>query len=278
MPESIQKTVYAMKKRNWILSLVVPAVVLTVSSAHEFWIQPEKFYYNAGDRASLRFMVGENLLGEPWDLKQHRIVKLEHRHMEGRRDVLTQVRDDVKENLSITLTSPGTHMILLQSNNAFISLEAEQFNAYLNEDGLDNVLAVRKKNNEMTKPGTEFYSRYAKLLLQAGDNPDRTYQQVVGFPLEIIPDENPYELQRGDPIHFTVLFDGKPMFGAKVRIWNRHDNRTTVQNIYTEKNGKVETHISNPGTWMASVVTMVPSTAPGAEWQSYWASLVFGAK
>jgi uncharacterized GH25 family protein len=266
-----------MKKTNQIVSVIALTLVLVVSSAHEFWIQPVKFFYNPGDRASVRFLVGENLMGEPWDLKRHTIVKLEHRHLDGGRDLLRMVRDDEKENLAVTLSDAGTHLVLLQSNNAFISQEADQFNAYLEEDGLDNVLTFRKKNGDMSKPGTEFYARYAKLLLQVGEVTDKTYQHVVGFPLEIIPDENPYELKRGDPVHFTVLFNSKPLFGAKVRIWNRHDNRTTVQNIHTEKNGKVETRISSPGTWMVSVVTMIPSAEPGAEWQSYWASLTFGA-
>jgi hypothetical protein len=38
----------------------------------------------------------------------------------------------------------------------------------------------------------------------------------------------------------------------------------------------IETHISNAGAWMVSFVKMVPSKNPEADWQSYWASLVFG--
>ena len=100
----------------------------------------------------------------------------------------------------------------------------------------------------------------------------------MGFPIEIIPEKNPYTLKKGDPVRFKILFEGKPLFGAKVKVWNRFDNRTTLQNIHTEKNGIIETHISNPGPWMVSVVKMVPSKQPGADWQSYWGSLVFGVE
>jgi uncharacterized GH25 family protein len=105
---------------------------------------------------------------------------------------------------------------------------------------------------------------------------DDTYKKVVGFPVEIIPDRNPYSLKIGDPIRFKILFDGKPVFGVRAKVWNRFDNRTTIQNIYTEKDGTFEARISNPGPWMVSVVRMVPSKQREADWQSHWGSLVFG--
>jgi uncharacterized GH25 family protein len=136
----------------------------------------------------------------------------------------------------------------------------------------------RKKANTLTKPSKEFYSRHTKLLLQVGDVKDDTYKKVAGLPIEIVPDRNPYSLKKGDLIRFKILWQGKPLFGTKVKVWNRFDNRTTIQNIYTEQDGTMETHISNPGAWMVSVVTMVPSKKEGADWESYWGSLVFGVK
>jgi hypothetical protein len=66
------------------------------------------------------------------------------------------------------------------------------------------------------------------------------------------------------------------LFGVKVSVRNRYNNRTTIQNIYTEQDGTMETRISSPGSWAVHVVKMVPSTEAGAEWQRYDASLVFG--
>jgi len=265
-----------MKKK--IISTIALLALIILAQAHEFWLQPAKFIFKPGEKLLVRFMVGENFMGEPWDLKKHRIEKLELHRLASVRNLADSVKEVEKDNLSVSLNEEGTHLIVMQSNNAFIEMEGEKFNEYLKEDGLDDVYAHREKTNSLNKPSKEFYSRHAKLLVQVGDKKDDTYKKVMGFPVEIIPEQNPYSLKKGDPVRFKILFEGKPLFGARVKVWNRFDNRTTIQNIYTEKNGMIETRISNPGAWMVSVVKMVPSKTAGAEWQSYWGSLVYGVE
>lgn len=246
--------------------------------AHEFWLHPDKYFFKPGENLRLSFKVGEGFIGESWDLKTHRIEKLELWNLNSSRNLKDSVSDDAKENLRMRLKDAGTHLVVMQSDNAFIALEADKFNAYLKEDGLDEILEERTKKNALNKPSKEFYSRHTKLLVQVGDKKDDTYKKIMNLPIEIVPEVNPYALKKGDPVRFKVLFEGKPLFGALVKVWNRHDNRTTLQNIYTEKNGVIETRISSPGAWMVSVVKMVPSKQEGADWQSYWGSLVFGVQ
>lgn len=167
-------------------------------------------------------------------------------------------------------------MIVMESNNSFLERESDTFNEFLKSEGQDDVLALREKSNSVANPGKEFYSCHTKLLVQVGNKMDDTFRKADGFPIEIIPERNPYTLKKGDPLRFTIRYQGKPMFGARVKVWNRFDNRTTLQNIYTEKNGVIETRISNPGPWMVTMVKMVPSKQAGADWQSYRVSLVFG--
>lgn len=251
-------------------------LVTLLVQGHEFWMQPLKFRYAVGETAILSFMVGENFVGEYWNLKKHRITLLDHFSGNYSKSLISEVSDEAGKNLNLMLATEGTHLLVMRSNNAFIELEAEKFNAYLKEDGLDDVLNHRKKTNTLGKPSKEFYSRCAKLLLQAGSSPDDGYKKVAGLPLEIVPVQNPYSLNAGEEMSFQVLFGGKPLAFALVKVWNRKNNNTIVQNIYTQKDGTVTTRLSNPGSWMVSCVKMVPSTEAGADWQSYWASLVFG--
>jgi uncharacterized GH25 family protein len=259
-----------------IVFTVALVVLQTLSVAHEFWLQPNKFVYKRGEILTVSFMVGENFMGEPWDLKKNRVEKLDLFQLGSSVNLLDSVTQGVKDNLHYTLKNEGTQLVAMQSTNAFIEMEAEEFNAYLKEEGLDDVLSQRKKNNTLTAPTKEFYSRHAKLLIQVGDKRDDAYKKVLGHPVEIVPEKNPYTLKVGDVLRFKILFEGKPVFGVRSKVWNRYNNRTTIQNIYTEKDGTFEAIISNPGPWMVSVVRMVPSTQTGAEWQSYWGSLVFG--
>ncbi len=266
----------SMNKKTWITFFLL--TVLTIAGAHEFWLYPSGFFFKRGERLVVNFMVGENFMGEPWDLKKNRVEKLELHQLSKSINLTDSVKEGNKENLSYTLKEEGTLLLTMQSNNAFIELDAEKFNAYLKEDGLEEILEHRTKTNTTSNKAKEFYSRYTKLLVQVGDKKDDTFKKVVGFPIEIIPDANPYSLKVGDPVKFKILFHGKPLFGVKVKVWNRFDNRTTLQNIHTEKDGTIETRISNPGPWMVSVVQMVPSKEAGADWQSCWGSLVFGIK
>lgn len=265
-----------MNKKKYVVLFLLLISILT--QAHEFWLQPLKYFYAVGEKATISFKVGENFIGESWDLKRHRIERLELIHRNQSSNLKDSVKEGEKDNLEVELKESGTHLIVMQSDKAYIELEADKFNEYLKEDGLDNVLDLRTKTKTLNKPSKEFYSRYTKLLLQVGDTKDDTYKKVIGLPIEIVPDRNPYSLKKGDLIRFKILWQGKSFFGAKVRVWNRFDNRTTIQNIYTEKDGTMQTHISNPGAWMVSVVQMIPSTKEGADWESYWGSMVFGVK
>jgi uncharacterized GH25 family protein len=260
----------------WATAIAI-LIVLFAAQAHEFWLQADRYFLKTGEKAQIKFMVGENFMGEPWDLKAHRIESFQSFETGAERSLVDSI-DREAGTLTLRFLKPGTKMLAMQSNAAFIELEAKAFNDYLQEDGLDDVYALREKNKALGNKAREHYSRHTKVFLQVGETRDDIYRKVVGMPVELVPQRNPYELKRGDKVSFLVLFNGQPFFGAKVRVWNRFDNRTTIQNFYTQKDGMIEMQISNPGSWMVSVVKMVPSKDPAADWRSYWGSLVFAVK
>jgi uncharacterized GH25 family protein len=259
--------------------IVVPillCVSIALISARELWLQPLKFVYKAGEKLVMTFKSGENFMGEPWDLQKSQIESLVIERTSSSSSVLDSMKADSNNNLTLTLQSEGTYLLSMQTKNAANEWEAEKFNSFLKENGLDEILDRRTKTNTLLSPTKEYYSAYAKLLLQVGERKEDTHKRLHSYPVEILSMENPYTLKIGDPIHFKILFDGKPVFGVRVKVWNRFDNRTTIQNIYTEKDGTLETRVSSPGPWMVSVVRMIPSKQSGADWQSFRGSLVFG--
>lgn len=261
------------KKAIIFLAIITTGLLV---QAHEFWMQPRTFRYAPGETAILNFMVGENFVGEYWNLKKNRVIRLDHFTRQDSKSLLNEVNEETGRHLAVKLSTAGTHLVVMQSTSAFLELEAEAFNDYLKEDGLDNVLDHRKRTHTLDKPSREFYARCAKVLLQAGTTTDDTYRKVTGQPLEIIPVQNPYALNQGDEMSFRVLFEGKPSPFTLVKVWNRKNNNTILQNIYTQKDGVITTRLGNTGSWMVSCVKLVPSKEEGADWQSYWASLIFG--
>jgi uncharacterized GH25 family protein len=259
-----------------VIATLVLVCVGWVAQSHEFWLYPNKFVFKTGEELLVNFQVGENFTGEPWNLKKNRLGRLELYSKNSKTELRQKTVEGEKDHLKVVLKNQGTHLLVMESNNAFISLEGKKFNEYLKEDGLDAALAYREKTNTLADSSKELYSRHTKLLFQVGSKTDNTYSKVIGLPIEIIPDKNPYDLKVGDHVNFKVLFNGKPLFGCKVRLWSRYNNITSQQNVYSQQDGTIEAIISNPGPWMISVVNMVPSTDPKAQWKSFWGSLVFG--
>ena len=116
-----------------IISLLLLIVCGTFAIAHEFWLLPKKFRFAVGEEMPVNFMVGENFEGEPWNLTKHRAEKLELHQLTKSKDLRALVKPEAKEKLKVKLTEEGTHLLVMQSNYAFIELAAEKFNEYLKE-------------------------------------------------------------------------------------------------------------------------------------------------
>ena len=222
------------------------------------------------------FMVGVNFEGEFWDLKKQRVARLLHFSGDKSVNLLNSIQDGKGKKVSVTFQNEGTHLIAMQSNNSFARISGEEFNAYLKEDGLDDILEQRTEAGKLADSARENYARCAKLLVQAGTQTDETYKKIVGLALEIVPLSNPYAMKKTDELTFKVLLHGKPLSFAQVKVWNKGQGKTFVQNVHTDKDGTFTTRLSNSGMWMISTVKMVPSKQASADWQSFWASLVFG--
>jgi uncharacterized GH25 family protein len=243
--------------------------------AQEFWMMPDKFLYEPGDSIKIRFSVGENFVGETWNLRSERLKSMSLHTTSGRMDLRPRARTGRGDHLVIPAAKEGTYLVTMEGENAFVELPADRFNAYLKEHALDNVAALRKKANEEDQPGREFYRRITSLIVQVGNRRDDTYRKVTGLSLEIIPGKHPSEIRKGDLVPFMIMFNGKPVFGARVYIWNSKNNKVFSQPIYSQQDGSVDVRIFNDGDWMISVVRMVPVSNPQADWQSFWGSLVF---
>ena len=70
-------------------------------------------------------------------------------------------------------------------------MKAASFEKYLKEEGLNHIVEARAQRGESDKPGKERYTMYAKTIFLAGA-PNEGYKAVVGLPLEIVPEKDPY--------------------------------------------------------------------------------------
>jgi len=259
--------------RSVLLFLLCFSAVAT--QAQQFWMRPNKFRYQPGDTVRINFLVGDNLMGETWNLRRQRIKRLELIGNNETKDLMPFINEGKSKHLKFAIDAPGTYVVAMESNHSFIEIDGTNFNIYLKENALDDVLNARKKSGALEKPGRENYSRIAKVIIQVGDELTDAYGKPGGTTVDISPLQQPFEPKSGDSPKFKIMYKEAPLFGARAYVWNNQNNRTFSQPIYTQQDGTIETRLFNPGLWMVSVVTMVPADEADADWQSYWTTLLF---
>ena len=260
-----------------LLLLFSSLTFISSLSAHEFWLNPEKFIYKRGESINVRFFVGESFEGKNWEGNNEKIRSLKL-YFGGVYDDLSKYITDARgDSIEFTMIDEGTNLIAYNSRNSFIELEPSKFNDYLKEDGLTNAIEYRKQNNEIGCPGREFYQRCAKTLVQVGELKDKTFAIPTELPLDIIPVFNPYLLKNKNPLRVKILYRKSPIANALVKVWHRENNKTKKIDLISDQNGEIGFLVTTSGKWMISTVKMERLVDnPICEWQSYWGSLTWG--
>lgn len=249
----------------------------TIAAAHEFWMLPKAFVLPPGSATELSLAVGENFVGEPVAFSPALVAALRQYAAGQSADLRARVPARAPAPaLALPLQQPGTHLVAFDTHPSQVVLAADKFHAYLHEEGLDFVIRQREAAGTAARPARERFRRNVKTLLQVGDKPDDTFAVRTGQRLELAPLANPYSLAPGDDLGFQVLFDGKPLANALVKAWHRRGAQTVIIRTVTDAQGRVAVTLPWAGSWMLSVVHMVPVTdSKEHDWDSFWGNLTF---
>ena len=262
-------------KRGWPLTILF--FLFTLLSSHEFWLQPSSFILKKGNKANIRFRVGENFEGDNWAGNRSKINFLSL-YLNGTKTDLSSVLTDNKgDSLQYTFSQEGTATVVYSGLNSFIELAPAKFNTYLEEDGLRNAIQYRKQHNEMDSMSHELYQRSVKTILQVGEKYDSSFKQATPLPLDIIPMQHPYLIKDKQKLSMKVLFHKKPLVEQLVIVWYKYEGKTMKEELLTDQDGFVSFKVKKSGAWMVSTVKMEHlDNNPKANWQSYWGSFTWG--
>jgi uncharacterized GH25 family protein len=250
-------------------SLLAGAAAL---SAHDFWLEPSTFTPSPNQVVSVRLLVGQRFRGEPIPRTATLIDRFVAVTAAGEAPVPGREGGDPAGLLRVA--APGLAILGYASRNSSVSLEAEKFEKYLAEEGLERVSAERRKRGETGKAARESFARCAKALISVGggDGPDR----ALGFRLELVAENSPYATPSPASLTIRLLFEGRPLAGALVTAFP-YDAPEAARSARTDASGRATVDISRRGQWLIKAVHMIPSGTPDADWQSLWASLTFRA-
>lgn len=265
-----------MKARRWLFAIFLSWAAAS-ASAHEFWMLPETFVHPKPDAINLGMFVGVDFQGGRVAFSRTVVARLIDVSAAGQVDLIAGVGDVPVAEFTFAAPKPGTHLIVMDSHPSQIDLPPETFNAYLEDQGLDNARAAREKAGIQSEPGRERFRRNVKTLVQVGSPADDSFSVRIGQVLEIVPLRNPALAHAGEEIAFQVFFEGQPIEGVLVKSWYRQGEQAFLSRARTDAAGTVKFALDHPGTWMVSAVRMVPVTdgTPALDWDSYWANLTF---
>lgn len=252
-----------------LLTVLLWLGAIFLFSGFDIWLAPSGYQFKKGQACTIHFIQGQNFQGESWDLVKTDITRMDFYTLVGKKSLLPALVDGKKDNLTLLMDVEGTALlaVLQKDHPEFLSHDA--FEQAIDDSGL-TVPDIPDDSIPVT------ITRCSKLLLQVGDVSGSTFRNAVDLPLEIVPLNNPYLAKPGENMNFRLLFNGKPMEFTPLKVWNKKGERVLVQNIYTQKDGTMNTPLSNEGAWMVTAQKMVKSNVPGAGWQLYETSLQFG--
>jgi len=258
---------------GWLLAGGVAAV-----SAHDLFLKFDAYFLPPNSQATVRLMNGTFRKSEN-SIKRERLLDVSLVTPAGDRShpPLAQWRDDGEASwLDIQTAGPGTYVVGVALRPRNIDLKAAEFNAYLEHDGIPDTLAQRQRDGRMNQDVRERYAKFAKALLQVGDTRTDQFNTHLGYPVEIVPKQNPYSLNVGQVIELLCLKDGKPILHQFVMAgYETRDEMVVSLQARADAAGVVRVELKSAGKWYVKFINMVPLTEPDMNYESKWASLTF---
>lgn len=265
-------------KQRLIISLLILSTFGFSALAHDLFLKLDTYFVEPGSKVSIKVLNGSFIASEG-PVAFERLADVSTILPDGKRTKAAETdftKDEKTAYINFQPRESGTYVVGLSTLPREIKLSGKDFNAYLEEDGIPDTLAERKKNSELEKGVRERYSKHVKTAFQVGEALTGNHKQVFGYPVEIVPRNNPYSLKVGDTLVFICLKDGKPIPNQYVMTgYDDGTNHRPSENIRSDKKGVVRLKISVAGKWYVKFIHMTRLNEPKLDYESKWASFSF---
>jgi hypothetical protein len=272
-----------MKRRRvvFLTAILITATAVPLS-AHDFFFRLDDFFAAPGTTLRIRALNGTFSTSEN-SITRDRLRDLSVVSPSGRDHPDTAQWSFTGDTsvLTVRTSRAGTYVIGASLRAREITLKAAEFNSYLQDDGIPDVLAARKKDLELGKDATERYSKHIKALVQVGTTRTGDFSAVLGYPAELVPLDNPYSLRAGATLRVRAMVDGRPVANQVVVSGgrSRSGSRLKEARTRTDASGVARIRITAPGHWYVKFINMTPfSGKERIDYESKWATLTFGMR
>lgn len=269
--------------RPVVLGAAALGLTAAAALAHDMFLKPARFFVPAGEP------IPAVLLNGTFDLSSNSITRSRLADISvvspaGRTRIDTTAWSAQGDTSRIAFPSSasGTYVLGISTKPTALELDAKDFNAYLEEDGLPDELARREKAGELDKDAHERYAKHVKAIVQVGDRRTDGYAAVLGYPAEIVPLDNPYAVKPGGTLRVRTLVDGRPVVDQHVLFGARSPTGAKLpeRSIRTDAAGVATIAITSAGVWYLKFINMrvLPANPEGITHESKWATMTFGVR
>lgn len=254
------------------------STTMNMAYAHDFWMQPNTFapHQDAAD-INIKLQVGHAGEQNLWKANPDRIITLQVISDGKTANILKPARTHLNNRqaqFSLAELPAGTHILTLETDNAFIELESDKFKNYIDEEGLTAIIADYEKDPD--RPGSELYARNAKTIVQIGDV-QTDVSTPLGQSLELVPLKHPHALEQDEPLQIAVYYQGERASGVSVHLESLTNTIVPERTKLTDKKGIVAFDLPKTGAWKIDTVWGEPiSNDLRANYQTIFSSLTFG--
>jgi uncharacterized GH25 family protein len=262
-----------LRARCLLVACAVWSALAGRAKGHDFWIEPGTFRPALGSQLAISLRVGQDFRGDPVPRNPKLITRFSL--ISGSAETAVSGFDGVDPAGIVRVTEPGLLWIVYRSGRTAVTLDADKFEKYLGEEGLERIVGMRRERGDGDKPGREVFSRSAKSLVIAGDGGAQGFDRVLGLTLELVFLKDPRKRGPNQPLPVELLYEGKPLEGALVTAMEQTHPQQKIR-VRTDRKGQALLPLGQTGVFLVKAVQMIPAPADAdADWESIWASLTF---
>ncbi len=202
-----------MKLKDQFYTSLCLLVAFIVLCSHDLYIKMETYFLQPNQQATLSLYNGtfeesENIITRDRMLDASVVAQ-------GKRVAIQPAQwkdqDSTITALTFNTGEAGTYVAGVSTKARNIALTADKFNSYLKHDGVLDMLEQRTNDNLLNQDAVESYQKHVKAIYQVGDTKTDDWKTVLDYPIEFVPQVNPYETYSGEKLTVKLLLEGKPL-------------------------------------------------------------------
>ncbi|MEA3247075.1 MAG: DUF4198 domain-containing protein [Gemmatimonadota bacterium] len=271
-------------------ALALVAASAATLAAHDFWLVPNALTFPNGSRVEV---LGQSGTKFPMSSGPTQPAQVAEARVVGR-STDQKVTDLAVSGRSLMLrhkpSAAGQYVVAVALAQRDARTTPARLQRYLALEGAPELAARYEQEGRYPKADsiTQMSGKYAKTIVEVGNDGPRAFDRAVGHALELVPLDDPARAAPGGTVRVRLLYHGKPVARVPLRAgWGSPaavsaDPASAPaapepdQVVETGTDGVAAIQVPTAGWWNVRTLYSASMQGMPEHWEVYFATLVFG--